>query len=105
LEHAPVLLAQRFQFHRQRQGVIAVTAEHHHAVMRHQASAAPIQGGDDGVGQRLAAEGGVGGAAHVAAAEARHHVMKGRDALALAGQRGGERRMGVHHGAGLRRAA
>ena len=53
------------------------------------------------VRQFLAAEGGVGGATYVCTAEARHHVMKGRHAHFLAGQRRGERRMGMHHGTRL----
>jgi hypothetical protein len=66
LQHAPVLLAQGFQFHGQGQRVVAVAAEHHHAVMRHQAGTAILQRDKDGIGQFLGAEGGVGGAAHIA---------------------------------------
>jgi hypothetical protein len=82
--------------------VLAIAAEDHHAVVRHQAGIAPRQRLDDGVGKFLGAEGGVVGAAHIRAAETRHHVVEGGNALLLAGQRRGEGRMRMHHGAGLR---
>ena len=79
-----------------------IAAERDHAVIGEQAGFAPVERRDGLARQLRRAEGGVAAAAYVAAARRRDHVVEGRDALAQAGDAGGEGRMGVQYDLDLR---
>jgi hypothetical protein len=82
--------------------VLEVAAEDEHAVVGQQAGAAPFAGPPARRRTAPACRRWRSRAAHGVAAEARDHVVEGRDVAAQAGQAGGEGRMRVQDGAGFR---
>jgi hypothetical protein len=82
LTGAPVLFTERFEFDAKRQRLLEIIAEHQHAVIAEQAGAPIGDRSQHCVGQSLCAKSRVVGTAQVVAAEARDHVVKGRDVAA-----------------------
>ena len=96
-----ILLGDGLQLHRQPHRLGERGAGGDHAVVGQQAAGAPLQRHERVVRQLARAEGGVGRAADVHAAEGRDHVVAGGDRLTRDGQHRGEGGMDVHHRADL----
>ena len=104
-QRAPVDLGQRFDLDRERERSGQRSADGDHSMVGEQARAPSLERGERVVGQLLRAERRVRRAPYVAASGHRDHVVEGRDAARMARERGGERRVRVHHGMHVRPGA